>query len=98
MKMKCEVIQDLLPLYCDHQASQESCKLIEEHLEECESCRKLYEAIAEPEVLTTDFIKKNLSELEPLRKLKNETRLKIIFAVFITVIVIGQVRFCLPVL
>ena len=47
MNMKCEVIQDLLPLYCDHQASPESCQLIEEHLRECDACKKFYETILE---------------------------------------------------
>lgn len=38
MKMTCEVIQDLLPLYCDGACSEESKKIVEEHLSDCEKC------------------------------------------------------------
>lgn len=41
MKISCEVVADLLPLYHDGVCSQSSKKLVAEHLEECESCRVL---------------------------------------------------------
>lgn len=39
MSLPCSVIQDLLPLYCDHACSPESRQLVNEHLNDCESCR-----------------------------------------------------------
>lgn len=49
----CEVVQDLLPLYVDGCCSEQSKKIVEEHLEECEECReisKLFrEQIPQPE-------------------------------------------------
>lgn len=39
----CNVISDLLPLYVDGVCSKESCKLVEEHLKECQSCKKILE-------------------------------------------------------
>lgn len=41
MKLPCSVIQDLLPLYCDSACSPESRALINEHLNECEDCRRV---------------------------------------------------------
>ena len=41
MKIECKVIEDLLPLYSDGVCSDESRKLVEEHLQECEMCRTL---------------------------------------------------------
>ena len=41
--MDCNVIMDLLPLYVDECCSEESERLVAEHLEACESCRKLYD-------------------------------------------------------
>jgi hypothetical protein len=38
MKISCEIIRDLLPLYHDGVCSIESRALVEEHLTECESC------------------------------------------------------------
>lgn len=40
MKVHCEIIKDLLPLYSDGVCSKESRDLVETHLRTCESCRK----------------------------------------------------------
>lgn len=40
MKLSCGVIRDLLPLYAENLAGEESRKLVEEHLSECEACQK----------------------------------------------------------
>ncbi len=39
MKNNCEIIQDLIPLYCDGCASTASCSEVEEHLDCCRECR-----------------------------------------------------------
>lgn len=39
MKLDCEVVQDLLPLYHDEVCSKKSRNLVDEHLSECEKCR-----------------------------------------------------------
>lgn len=41
MKYDCAVIQDLLPLYIDGVCSEESRKIIDEHLPECTACRQM---------------------------------------------------------
>ena len=41
--MKCSVIRDLLPLYIDEVCSEDTKKLVAEHLAECEECRKTLE-------------------------------------------------------
>ena len=48
--MKCEVIQDLLALYADDCCSEESKKLVEEHLRSCPECRKVLEEMKTPVV------------------------------------------------
>lgn len=35
MKLPCELIRDLLPLYAEHLTSPETGQLIEEHLQSC---------------------------------------------------------------
>lgn len=40
--MNCDVIKDLLPLYVDECCSEESEKLVAEHLATCENCRKAH--------------------------------------------------------
>ena len=39
MKMNCDIIRDLLPLYAEHITSEATNALVEEHLAECEACR-----------------------------------------------------------
>ena len=46
MKTSCEIIKDLLPLYHDNVCSENSRALVDEHLEECDSCRQLLESIS----------------------------------------------------
>lgn len=40
MKITCDVVKDLLPLYFDDVCSEDSKKLVDEHLANCENCRK----------------------------------------------------------
>lgn len=43
MKYSCDMIEDLLPLYYDGVCSSQSRKTVEEHLEECDNCKKTLE-------------------------------------------------------
>ena len=43
MKVSCEIIKDLLPLYKDEVCSEDSQRLIQEHLQTCDECKKLFE-------------------------------------------------------
>ena len=43
--MKCEIIRDLIPLYLDKVCSEDSRKLVEDHLSECSECRKYMKGI-----------------------------------------------------
>lgn len=47
MKIVCQVIEDLLPLYIDDVCSKESKEIVEEHLKGCTKCKKQYELILE---------------------------------------------------
>lgn len=47
MKLTCPVAEDLLPFYQDRTCSQESRRLIEEHLVECQHCRHVLSAYQE---------------------------------------------------
>ena len=43
MKITCNIIEDLLPLYVDDMVSEDSRQLVEEHLKMCPACRKMQE-------------------------------------------------------
>ena len=40
MKISCDIIKDLLPLYAEDLASEDTKELVEEHLQGCENCQK----------------------------------------------------------
>lgn len=50
-KINCNVIGDLLPLYVDGAVSEDTKKLVEEHLAECEVCKKAAEDMGKELVL-----------------------------------------------
>ena len=58
MKENCEVIRDLLPLVQDGVASEASCRMVQEHLEECEACRTFY--ISEPVKMPDETLDRRL--------------------------------------
>ena len=50
MKHSCEVIRDLLPLYADDACSDESRKMVNEHLEECSECGGILKRLRNEEI------------------------------------------------
>lgn len=66
--MKCEVIRDLLPNYIDGLCCDESTKMIQEHLKQCDACRKLYNEMQEPV--------QNVSDIHPGQDTESENQTK----------------------
>ena len=54
MKLPCELIRDLLPLYAEHLTSPETGQLIEEHLQSCPVCRDELHSIRLPVPVQAD--------------------------------------------
>ena len=46
--MNCDVVKDLLPLYIDGCCSEESEKIVKEHIEVCDGCKKVFEDMSTP--------------------------------------------------
>lgn len=87
MKVSCEIIRDLLPLYAEDIASKETCLMVEKHMESCPSCRKELEEMKTKTVENLPMDR----DARPLKKLKNtlfKNKLKTIaFTVIITLLV-----------
>lgn len=93
MKMSCNIIEDLLPLYVDDMVSEDSRKLVEEHLKECPSCRKMQEEMVKENRLSaagnrSNSEKTNKTEAEPLKKIRRRIRKKRIASVILAVILV----------
>lgn len=44
-EIKCCVVKDILPLYAENLCSEETAEIVREHIEKCESCRRLSEEV-----------------------------------------------------
>lgn len=66
-RLPCELIQDLFPSYIDGLTSEVTNEMVKEHIEECQSCKDVLEAMKEPsgepvnpaDEKEIDFLKKN---------------------------------------
>lgn len=89
MKLPCSVIQDLLPLYCDSACSPESRALINEHLNECEDCRRVLTHMHDE----IELPKEKPDPTKPLLNLRTEwlrTKTKALLkGMIITLLVVG---------
>ena len=52
MKIPCNVIRDLIPLYADDACSAESRRMVDEHLEECPECGRMLSRLKNSEIET----------------------------------------------
>jgi hypothetical protein len=75
-KITCEVVKDLLPLYVDNIVSEESKKLVQEHLNGCEECRKYHRDLTGETILTTEISHNDKDALKKIRKKIKGKRIK----------------------
>ena len=88
----CGVVRDLLPLYLENMASEDSVELINRHLHECELCRAEHERLTSPppnmETMETMPEKEKKGAWKKVRKkLLSKVRLLCLFVVAIGVFV-----------
>lgn len=67
-KIPCEVIKDLFPLYIDELTSEVTNKEINEHISECESCKKVLETMKEPDCKSNNDDEKEIDFLKKTNK------------------------------
>ena len=67
MKISCDVIRDLLPLYVEDMVSTDSRKILEDHLRECHSCMEALNKLREPVIAVT-------TELHSMELVKKKIR------------------------
>ena len=94
MKITCNIIEDLLPLYVDDMVSEDSRKLVEEHLKGCPACRKMQEEMMRENRLTAvrkddNSVQINKTEAEPLKKIRRRIRKKRILSVILAVVLVA---------
>lgn len=97
MKLPCDIVQDLLPLYQDDLCSQATREAVEEHLRECETCGKQHAAVqelTEPEVEVKPKQEKKAAA-KSFKKIRNRWIASIIIILLLIPVLylgVGQVR------
>lgn len=62
--MNCNIVKDLIPLYIDGCCSEESEKIVKEHIRDCDDCKKLLEDMKSPsDIVTVSESPKTFSKL-----------------------------------
>ena len=79
MSISCSVIRDLLPLYAEDLAGEESKALVEKHLEACADCKAALEDLKEPKPVAV------AEEAVPLRLMKQLMRKHTLFLIILAV-------------
>lgn len=87
MKISCSVIRDILPLYVENMVSEDTKEIVEEHIKDCEECKKELEEMKSSIDLPLD------TDTTPLRRIKTTMRRKkiqtIIFSTMVTMVIIA---------
>ena len=85
MGITCSVIKDLIPLYVDDVLSEDSRKLVEEHLAGCSDCKDAYESLKSG---VGSGVNKTNRDKEVIKKLRKKILTKRMIAVGIAVILV----------
>lgn len=90
MKITCDIIKDLLPSYMDELLTEDSRKMVEEHLAACQCCKEYYETLKGEEDILADeaeaLEEARLEEMKPLTKIKKKINRRTIIASFVSVV------------
>ena len=91
MKMKCIVIEDLMPSYVDELCSQDSRDLVQEHVAECEQCKAKLEMIKNTQIVAGAASKKQVDYLKKIHNtfLRKEWLGKFVLVILVIIEVAG---------
>ena len=88
MKLSCETIKDMLPLVAEDLASEDTVKLVNEHIKNCKECKQEYEEMKEEEA---KFIDKERIEAIPLNNIKRKLKNKNIYIGILTALIVSLI-------
>lgn len=83
MKYNCTIIKDLLPLYADEVCSEESRRIVAEHVAECSGCRSMLEKMNSQLVITAD------RDIKVINRIKQRIRIERIVIIAVILFVLG---------
>ena len=81
MRLSCDVISDLLPLYAEKMVSDDTRSLVEEHLDACPSCKAELDKMVHPKKFAPD------THIEPFRKAKKKLNTTKVYTAILSVLI-----------
>ena len=90
MKISCNVVRDLLPLYAEDLASQDSRNLVEAHICTCEDCKTLLNTMEKPTPIPGE---PSMGSFNKVKKTIHRRRILSVIAAVIAVITIASAVF-----
>ncbi|MGE7933896.1 anti-sigma factor family protein [Viridibacillus arvi] len=82
--MNCNIIKDLLPSYIDEICSEDTVKLVEDHVQHCEECRQTLKRLQQQ----MDYVQMVPEEVKkaitPFKKINTKRRIQVIKAIVMT--------------
>lgn len=88
MKLSCDTIQDILPLVAEDLASEDTVKLVNEHMKNCSKCKLEYEDIKETE---NNVLNKREIGTIPLKSIKIKLLIKNIYFIVLTALIVSLI-------
>lgn len=89
MRKNCDIVKDLIPLYIDNVASEESRSLVETHCDNCEECKKFL-ALSKETIIAKE---KNREQMDKVWHCieRNNRKENIIHTVIILSVIVGAI-------
>ena len=85
-KISCSVVKDLLPLYVDGVLTEESCKLVKNHIDGCPACKVQYEKMKDTSSLVK--VKTASKEKAVIKRIRNKINLKRWLGICVTALLV----------
>lgn len=95
MNMNCNIIKDLLPSYVDGLCSEDTRKIVEKHMKNCEECRRVVQMMEMEKLTDTIHMISDEVEVakEPFKRIDKKQRIQVLVVIVITfmITVIGTI-------
>lgn len=93
-EINCNIIRDILPLYVDEVVSEDTKKLVSEHLEGCPGCRQELEQLRKPVAIP---VEREAGPLKRFKKKWKQARFRTaLISIFCTVVILAFMWYTRP--
>ena len=93
MKITCDIVRDLMPLYVDDVCSDDSRKLLEDHINHCSKCQNELAAMKDP--IECPPLSEVGDSKTPFSKIRKKVRIKMIAAIISTAFLVMTAMFAI---